>query len=60
MAIPNQAQLDSIPLARAGEFDLNERETRLTRQRLYSINKAGFKRYRTTRDGSLLLVWRVQ
>lgn len=58
--IPSQAQIDAIPKARCGEFELNDKEAQLTRQRLYSINKDGIRRYRTIRDGPFLVVWRIK
>ncbi len=58
--MPTDAQLSSIPLARAGEYDLNEKEVITLRRRIYSLNKDGFVRYRTMRQGRLLMVWRIK
>ncbi len=58
--IPSNTEIDAIPLARAGEYELNKKETATLRSRLYSINKAGYKRYRTLREGSLIMVWRIK
>lgn len=58
--IPSEAQLDSIPLARAGEFELSDREVKQTRQRIYARNRDGTKCYRTIRAGGLLMVWRIK
>lgn len=58
--IPSQDQIDSIPKALCGEFELNEKEAQTLRSRLYSINKDGIRRYRTMRDGPYLVVWRMK
>lgn len=58
--IPTDSDLARIPLARAGEFDLSEREAQITRRRIYAINRDGICKYRTQRDGSLLMVWRIK
>lgn len=60
MSVPSEAQINAIPLAKAGEFELTEREMRLTRQRIYGINKDGIRKYRTIREGTLLMVWRIK
>ena len=59
--IPGQDRLETIPLARAGEFELSEREMKTLRSRIYSLNKNHVHgwRWRTLRDGSYLLVWRI-
>jgi hypothetical protein len=58
--VPSIAQIESIPLARAGEFELSDREARTLRSRIYSINKDGIRRYRTMRDGDYIVVWRIK
>jgi len=58
--IPSVSQIDAIPLATAGEFEMNDKETRTLGSRLYSMNKAGHRRYRTLRDGPLVYVWRIK
>lgn len=58
--IPNEAQIKKIPLARAGEFELSDKETRTLRSRLYAINKDGIRKYRTTREAPYTLVWRIK
>jgi hypothetical protein len=60
MAIPTSEQIGAIPLAKAGEYELNEAETRKTRAFIYSINKDGIRKYRTIREGRLLMVWRIK
>lgn len=60
--MPSEADILRIPLAKAGEYDLTDKEVKTLRGRLYSINKhnvAGF-RYRTMREGRLLMVWRIR
>jgi hypothetical protein len=58
--IPSQQQIDAIPKARCGEFELNDKEAQTLRSRLYSINKDGIRRYRTMRDGPYIVVWRMK
>lgn len=58
--VPSEAQINTIPLARCGTFELSDKECANTRRFLYGINKDGVRRYRTTREGSLLFVWRIK
>lgn len=58
--LPSLDQIQAIPLVRAGEFELSKREVRRTRRLIYSLNKDGIRRYRTQREGSFLLVWRIK
>jgi hypothetical protein len=58
--IPSDKQIEAIPLARAGEFELSEKEVRKTRQRIYAMNRDGSRCYRTIRAGTLLMVWRIR
>lgn len=60
MSMPNQDQIDAIPLSRAGEFELTERETRTLRSRLYAINRDGIRKYRTQREAPYTMVWRIK
>lgn len=60
MTVPTQAQIDAIRLTRGSEFELNEREAKVLRSRLYAINKDGIRRYRTMREGQYIIVWRIQ
>lgn len=60
--IPTDKEIMRIPLARAGEYEVSDREVKLIRGRIYGLNKnnvAG-RRWRTMRDGPLLLVWRIK
>lgn len=60
--VPTEKQIMRIPLAKSGEYELNDKEVRTTRSRIYAINKnngAGW-RFRTMREGTLLLVWRIR
>lgn len=50
----------SIPLTTSGEFELNDQETAKLRRLVYGINKDAIRRYRTLRDGMILLVWRIK
>jgi len=58
--LPTVVDLAAIPLSTSGEFELNEKEVRQTRNLIYSINKQGMIRYRTMRDGRYLQVWRIK
>jgi hypothetical protein len=58
--MPTEKDLTRIPLARAGEFDLTDKETMRTRRLIYSINRQGQFKYRTQREASLLMVWRIR
>lgn len=59
--MPTEQDIYKIPLARAGEFELSEKECKTLRSRIYALNKnnAAGRRWRTMRDGTLLMVWRV-
>lgn len=58
--MPTDDDLYNIPRAVTGEFELTEKETRRLRGRIYAINKDGICRYRTLRDGPILMVWRIK
>lgn len=58
--IPSLAEIERIPKARCGEFELNDKEAKTLRSRLYAINKDGLRRYRTMRDGPYIVVWRMK
>lgn len=59
--IPTRAEIEAIPVVAASEFDLSDRETAKLRRILYAINReARGVRYRTLRDGSLVLVWGIR
>ena len=59
-SIPTEAQINAIPLAYPGVYELGDREMNKTRSYIYSINKDGIRRYRTMREGTLLFVWRIK
>lgn len=61
VGMPSEDDLFRIPLARAGEYDLSDQECKRVRSRIYSLNKdnAAGRRWRTLRQGTLLMVWRV-
>lgn len=59
-SIPTEAQINAIPLAYPGVYELSDREMNKTRSYIYSINKDGIRRYRTMREGALLFVWRIK
>lgn len=60
--VPNTADLQRIPLAKAGEYCLSEKEVKDLRRHIYSLNKSHVHgwRWRTLREGDLLMVWRVK
>lgn len=58
--IPTEQQVNSIPLARPGVYELSDKEMAATRRFLYGINKDNIRRYRTMREGPLLFVWRIK
>lgn len=62
MNLPTEDAILSIPLARAGEYDLTDKETKVLRSRIYALNKNHYRgwRWRTLREGTNLLVWRVK
>lgn len=58
-ALSNMMQL---PCAKQGEYELSDHEIERLRRRIYDINKnhpRGY-RFKTMRDGRLLLVWRIR
>lgn len=59
---PTDKDIFRIPLATAGEYELSEKEVKTLRSRIYSLNKRHVHgwRWRTLRNGPLLLVWRVK
>lgn len=53
--------VQALPPITKGVYDMADRECKKFRSRLYALNKnnaAGWK-WRTMREGSLLIVWRV-
>jgi hypothetical protein len=61
-SLPGEMEICSIPLARAGEYELSDREVKTLRSRIYSLNKHHVHgwRWRTLREGNLLMVWRIK
>lgn len=59
--IPTDHDLLNISLSKATEYEVNERECRTIRSRIYSINKnnAAGRRYRTLYEFGILMVWRI-
>lgn len=54
------AAIDSQPIAASNEFELNDKEAGKLRRLLYGINKDQIRRYRTMRDGNMIVVWRLK
>jgi hypothetical protein len=58
--LPSNNDIMAIPLARCAEFELSEKETSTLRRHLYAVNRDGIRRFRTLRDGPLVIVWRIK
>jgi len=60
--MPTREAILSITKAQAGEYELSDRECKQLRAQIYSINKENVvgMRFRTLREGGLLLVWRIR
>lgn len=58
--VPTDSGFMKMRKAAAMELELNEKETQQVRSRLYAINKDGICRFRTFRDGNILVVWRFK
>lgn len=58
--IPSLSVLDSMQVAKTYEYEMDDKEAKTFRARLYAINKDGIRRYRTMRDGPYLVVWRMK
>ena len=58
--VPTESQINAIPLAYPGIYELSEKEMRKTRAYIYGINKDAIRRFRTMREGALLFVWRIK
>lgn len=52
-------RVDSLRKANTLELELNDKETRTLRSRLYAINKDGIRKYRTIRERGMLVIWRI-
>lgn len=60
--MPTDNEILAIPKARTGEYQLSDKEMKKLRSRIYALNKdnAAGRRWRTMRDGDLLIVWRIK
>lgn len=58
--IPTDSQFMKMRKAHAMELELTDKETQQVRNRLYAINKDGICRFRTFRDGNILVIWRFK
>jgi hypothetical protein len=58
--LPTEAQLNEINVVDIHEFELNDSELLTLRRHLYAVNKDGIRRYRTLREGTIVLVWRIK
>ena len=59
--IPTDHDLLNISLSKATEYEVNMKEFKTIRSRIYSINKnnAAGRRYRTLYEHGILMVWRI-
>lgn len=59
--IPSNNDLLNISLSKATEYEVNMKECKTIRSRIYSINKnnAANRRYRTLYERGILMVWRI-
>lgn len=59
--IPTDHDLLNISLSKATEYEVNMKECKMIRSRIYSINKnnAANRRYRTLYEHGILMVWRI-
>lgn len=60
MAMPSVADLKRMRVAKYNEYEMSDKECQKFRTLLYSINKQGEFRFRTMRDGNILIVWRFK
>lgn len=58
--LPSNDELNAIRLVEITEFELNDKETRQLRTHLYAVNRDGIRRFRTMREGPVILVWRIK
>jgi hypothetical protein len=60
--MPTDNEILAIPKARTGEYQLSDAEMKKLRSRIYALNKdnAANRRWRTMREGDLLIVWRIK
>lgn len=49
--------IDCVPIT---EFELSDKELRQLRAHLYKVNKDGIRRFRTLKEGRVVLVWRIK
>lgn len=59
--IPSNNDLLNISLSKATEYEVNMKECKTIRGRIYSINKNNVanRRYRTLYEHGILMVWRI-
>lgn len=58
--LPTIKEIEQLRVAKHGEYELTDKETRTLRSRLYAINKDGIRKYRTMRDAPYIYVWRLK
>lgn len=60
--VPTLQEIQAIPTAACGEYELNDKEAKTLRSRIYALNKnnASGWRWRTMREGRLILVWKIR
>jgi len=56
----DQGAIDAIDCVPITEFELSDKELGSMRRHLYAINRDAIRRYRTLREGRIVLVWRIK
>lgn len=56
----DDAAVQAIQVVPITEFELNDKELGKLRRHLYAVNRDGIRRYRTLREGRIVLVWRIK
>lgn len=52
--------VEAIRVVPITEFELSDKELRQLRAHLYKVNRDGIRRYRTLKEGRVVLVWRIK
>lgn len=56
----DDAAIQAISVVPITEFELSDKELRQLRAHLYKVNRDNIRRYRTLREGRIVLVWRIK
>jgi hypothetical protein len=52
--------IEAIRVVPITEFELSDKELRQMRAHLYAVNRDGIRKYRTMKEGPIVLVWRIK